>query len=97
MQGARTAFGEVTEQVALLLSAGGHNTQDPCHELTARGTIGSITRLAPLHGMADGPFRGVVGRFKTFDTYKRPQGWLDLQQLSARRCRLGAAASAARF
>ena len=53
---------KITEYVAALLSAGGHDAQDPGHELTACGAVGPVTRLPPADGVADGPLGRVVGR-----------------------------------
>ncbi len=83
------------QDIPVLLAAGGHDRKDVGHEMAAGCAVGAVAGLAPLHGMAQRSFGGIVGRFNSSPSGKSPQRWLQAQNLPAHRRRLGAGADAA--
>ncbi len=91
------ARAEIVQHVALLLAAGGHHRQHPLHELAASGTVRPPSDPPPDQGMPQRAFRRVVRRLHPFDAHEGSQTLLYLEDLEARRRRLGAAATLAAF
>src|SRR5262249_1358471 len=80
---------QIRQDITLLLATSSHDREDMLDELTPRLTLGPVTGLAPLHGMAQRPFGGVVGRLQARHAHERPQRRLALAQLLTSRGSLG--------
>ena len=91
------ARAEIVQHVAPLLATGGHHRQHPLHEPAPLGTVRPATDPAPDHGVSQRALRSVVRRLDPLHAHEGPQTLLHLEDLEARRRRLDATATLARF